>query len=54
MIMNINKTEAIRNAELSTAREEGIEQGLRTEKCTIARKMLTTNLSFDKSQNSLI
>jgi hypothetical protein len=31
----INKTEAIRNAELSTAGEEGIEQGLQKEKCTI-------------------
>lgn len=48
MIMNINKTEAIRNAELSTARDEGIEQGLRKEKCTIARKMLAANLSFEQ------
>ena len=48
MIMNINKTEAIRNAELSTARDEGIEQGFRKEKCTIARKMLAANLSFEQ------
>lgn len=48
MIMNINKTEAIRNAELSTAREEGIEKGLLKEKYTIARKMLAANLSFEQ------
>lgn len=44
MIMNINKTEAIRNAELSTAREEGIVE----EKLTVARKMLMANLSFEQ------
>ena len=44
MIMNINKTEAIRNAELSTARDEGIEQ----EKYTIAQKMLAASLSFEQ------
>lgn len=48
MIMNINKTEAIRNAELSTAREEGIEEGLLKEKHTIARKMLMANLPFEQ------
>lgn len=48
MIMNINKTEAIRNAELSTAGEEGIEQGLQKEKCTIVRKMLAAHLSFEQ------
>ncbi|MDU5333040.1 hypothetical protein [Enterococcus sp.] len=48
MIMNINKTEAIRNAELSTAREEGIEEGLLKEKRTIARKMLMANLPFEQ------
>ena len=48
MIMNINKTEAIRNAELSTTGEEGIEQGLQKEKCTIVRKMLAAHLSFEQ------
>lgn len=48
MIMNINKTEAIRNAELSTAREEGIEEGLLKEKRTIAGKMLMANLPFEQ------
>lgn len=51
MIMNINKTEAIRNAELSTAREEGIEEGLLKEKWTIAQKLLDMDSSLEQISN---
>ena len=48
MIMKINKSKAITDAVISTARMEGIEQGIEEVKRKVALRLITMNFPIEK------
>ncbi|MBX8935302.1 hypothetical protein [Enterococcus gilvus] len=48
MIMKINKSKAITDAVISTARMEGIEQGIEEVKRKVALRLLKMNFPIEK------